>query len=375
MSNPKPKSDDKDLLTIPYDAPLSIPEPSYFFWITPRTWASRNWTYLTVPPADLTGKWIILSGANNGIGREAVLQFAEWGANIILACRDPPAKEVHPRVVVQECLAKGKEGQVIEWWELDMAELGTVDAFADRWLATGRALDILCNNAGLGSSPGGEDIMKTKDGFEIMHQVNFLSHVLLTHRLLPSLSRARAPRIVCTTSSFHYYGRFPLTNFNGEANQPGPSGVQLYMNNKLWFQIWLTELQSRLSLHPDAGMRRIVVNGVHPGYVNTGVWNFNKQESGVKGLVEKVLKVMAQLIGIDAQQGSLAILHAAVSEDAGGAGEGKGGGRYFNRIWEAEAMPHCHDPDCRMRVWRKVCEELGLEQKGLLKGLGEDPFA
>ena len=170
-----------------------------------------------------------------------------------------------------------------------------------------------------------------------------------------------------------------MSNFNGEANQPGPSGVQLYMNNKLWFQVWLTELQFRLLQHPR--LKHITVNGVHPGYVNTGVWNLNKQEG--MGIVEAVLKFMARYIGIDAQQGSLAILHAAASEDAGpdiktqgvGNGKGKGGGRYFNRVWEAEAMPHCHDRDCRMRVWRKVNEELNLEKKGLLKGLGEDPSA
>lgn len=166
----KAKTNDVDLLNIPYDAPLSFPEPSYLFWITPRAWAGRNGSFRVVLPTDLSGKWIIISGANNGIGREAALQFAEWGANLILACRDPPAKEVHPRVVVQECLKKGKGGEV-EWWEVDMADLGSVERFAERWLSTGRALDVLCNNAGLGSSPGGEEIMKTMDGFEIIHQV------------------------------------------------------------------------------------------------------------------------------------------------------------------------------------------------------------
>lgn len=358
----------------------------------------RNSSFLSVPDVDLTGKWVIISGANNGIGREAAIRFAGWGADIVLACRDPPAKEVHPSVVVQECQESAqKSGKKVEveWWEVDMADLASVDAFADRWLKATRALDILCNNAGLGSSPGGEEIMKTKDGFEIMHQVslfnmnsfiqrttlihsqvNFLSHVLLTHRLLPSLAKAAEPRIVCTTSCFHFYGDFDLRNFNGELGRAGPSGVQLYMNNKLWFQTWLTELQFRLLQHDR--LKHITVNGVHPGYVNTGVWNLNK-----KSWKESLLKLMARYLAIDAQQGSLAILNAATSEYAGpdvqrqgvGDGRGKGGGKYFNRVWEAEAMPHCTDRDCRLRVWRKVNEELKLEEKGLLKGLGEDPSA
>ena len=53
-----------------------------------------------------------------------------------------------------------------------MAELASVESFANRWLQTARPLDILCNNAGMGSSPGGQDIFLTKDGFEIIHQVN-----------------------------------------------------------------------------------------------------------------------------------------------------------------------------------------------------------
>lgn len=46
------------------------------------------------------------------------------------------------------------------------------------------------------------------------------------------------------------------------------------------------------------------------------------------------------------------------------------GGRYFNRIYEEEAMPYARDPDCRMRVWRKVNDELQLQEKGLLDVLG-----
>src|ERR1700729_3051050 len=99
----KCKVADEDLLTIPYDAPLSFKEPNYLFWITPRAWQGRNWSSLTVPDVDLSGKWVIISGSKNGIGREAALRFASWGANIILACRDPPAKEIPPTVVVKEC--------------------------------------------------------------------------------------------------------------------------------------------------------------------------------------------------------------------------------------------------------------------------------
>lgn len=163
-----------DLNTIAYDAPLSFPEPSPK-WIHTQNRKGAKGTHATVPDADLRGNWVIISGSNNGIGREAALKMASWGANLILACRDPPLKETHPTLVVTECRAaariSGHEKSQIEWWELDCASLASVEAFAQRWLAADRPLDILCNNAGIGSSPGGAKVFKTADGFEIIHQV------------------------------------------------------------------------------------------------------------------------------------------------------------------------------------------------------------
>jgi NAD(P)-dependent dehydrogenase (short-subunit alcohol dehydrogenase family) len=363
-----------DINAIPYDAPLSIEEPS-FNWVMAQYRKGLNSTRASVPDVDLSGKWVIISGANNGIGREAAIQFAKWRANIVLACRDPPPKEIHPKVVAEECRnAARKAGQIdteIEWWELDCSKLSSVEAFAKRWLDTDRALDILCNNAGIGRSPGGSAVFKTQDGFEIIHQVNFLSHVLLTLYLLPSLAKALTPRIVCTTSSAYYIGRFDLRNFNGEL---GKSGT-FYQNNKLWFQVWLTELQRRMLLTKE--YKHITVNGVHPGCVNSGIWNPDNV-SWMTPVRTAIIKVFAYFMSIDPQQGSLSILHAATSVDAApdpkvqgvGTQGGRGGGRYFNRIWEETPMPHTKDPDCRQRVWRKVNDELKLQDKGLLGVLG-----
>lgn len=141
-----------DINTIDLYAPLSIPEPPRK-WVLSQNTKGTNRNREVLPAEDLTGKWIIISGSNNGIGREAALQFAAWGANLILACRNPtPAWETQPETVVQECLEKAKEAGKsveVEFWELDCARLESVEDFAIRWLKTGRALDILCNNAGI----------------------------------------------------------------------------------------------------------------------------------------------------------------------------------------------------------------------------------
>jgi NAD(P)-dependent dehydrogenase (short-subunit alcohol dehydrogenase family) len=142
---------DVDINTIPYDAPLSIEEPSKA-WVMNQNRKGADRRKEVLPAVELKGKWIIISGSNNGIGREAALQFAAWGANLILACRDPPSREIHPEAVVEECKERAKDAghadSEIEWWELDCAKLSSVEAFAKKWLDTGRALDVLCNNAG-----------------------------------------------------------------------------------------------------------------------------------------------------------------------------------------------------------------------------------
>ncbi|KAJ5390197.1 uncharacterized protein N7496_001265 [Penicillium cataractarum] len=331
-----------------------------------------NSTFLTeqhVPGADLTGKWIIISGSNHGVGFEAAKSLAAMGANMILACREPPAWELHPTTAVKQCQALSEaqgHSSTIEWWEVDMADLDSVEALSRRWIECDRALDILCNNAGLVSE---SQSSMTKDGFQLVHQVNFLSHVLLTLRLLPSLARSAEPRIICTTSCIHHLGLFDIDHFNGGPNMKGND----YKNNKLYYQTWVTELQSRFLKHPE--YLHITVNGVNPGFVASGIW---KPLIATENIPTRILNLLLRFVAITPQQGSLAITHAATCPEFGpdpqkqgvGHPNGRGGGKYINRIWEAPPKFHCNDPEARSRLWTKLDEELHLQEKGLLAILG-----
>jgi NAD(P)-dependent dehydrogenase (short-subunit alcohol dehydrogenase family) len=255
-----------------------------------------------------------------------------------------------------------------------MARLSSVNVFADRWLQTDRPLDILCNNAGIGGNPGDAQNMmvKTEDGFKIVHQVNFLSHCLLTLALLAVTGPSDGAEVVCTTSCMMFFGTFDVEKFNGA----GCKGEDFYCNNKLFLQVWLTELQLRLR-----GSERysyITINGRHPGYTNTGIWHITREPGWINWmwhLLESFLaKTLAGLFAISAEQGSYAITHAATSPECGPGIRlpqakddlSRAGGKYFNRIWEAETMPQCFDPESRLLVWMKVMEELSLEESGLL---------
>jgi NAD(P)-dependent dehydrogenase (short-subunit alcohol dehydrogenase family) len=148
---------------------ISMPVTSSpaLWWRAWNALRGTNPTTLTekdVPVPDLSGKWIIITGSNNGVGFEAAKKFAKAGANLILACRDPPPTEQHPTAAVAECqrlATSSGHDSTIAWWEINMADLASVDTFAQRWLDTKRPLDILCNNAGM--QPPAADV-RTKDG-------------------------------------------------------------------------------------------------------------------------------------------------------------------------------------------------------------------
>lgn len=130
-------------------SPCKHPSP---LWYMSQALACCNSRRLTIPDVDCSDKWVLISGGNSGIGREAALRFAKWGANLVIGCRkNSPSREPHPDAVEEECKTAAKNAghtSIIEWWEVDMASLESVRASGQKWLETGRSLDILCNNAG-----------------------------------------------------------------------------------------------------------------------------------------------------------------------------------------------------------------------------------
>jgi len=156
------------------EPPIEVPS---LWWRRWQAFKGTNPQHLTIPEVDLSNKWVLLAGGNSGIGFEAALQFAKWGANIVLGCRpNPPSHEMHPDEAVKilkDAASAAGHHTAIEWWECDMSSLKSVEAFGQRWLETGRPLDILANNAGIApkESTDGKAVL-TIDGFEIVHQVS-----------------------------------------------------------------------------------------------------------------------------------------------------------------------------------------------------------
>lgn len=350
-------------------------------YCTLRKYTSDIYANLTfpdykLPDYDCTGKTVIISGSNSGIGKQAAIYFASAGATVVMACRMTAAHEQHPEEARKDVVREAKvEDSKVELWEIDCSSLANVERFARRWIETGRVCDILVNNAGL--SAGTRRI--TEEGFELTHVINFLSHCLLTFYLLPSMKSARAPRIVNTCSIFHNGGVLDFADMDNEKHTPlGPECVQAYCNSKLWFLMWSVELQDRLSRSDD--YRHVIVHGIHPGFVGSNIWH--NPDSKIPYPLKKVFSTVINRLSIDSKQGSYAIIHAALdptlglpaamtkSEKKPEVGESaKFGGKFVNRNIVDIRRPEVDDVLARSRLWQRVLEDVQAVKRGLAKDI------
>ena len=137
---------------------------------------SSSWTPGQIPSQ--TGKIVVITGANSGIGLQAARYFAKADATVVLACRDT-AKAEAARHAVLNWVMNAK----VEVGTLDLANLDSIYTFANDYVADGRPLDLLINNAGVMALPTRQ---LTADGFEMQFGVNHLGHFALTGLMLPA---------------------------------------------------------------------------------------------------------------------------------------------------------------------------------------------
>jgi len=140
---------------------------------------------------------------------------------------------------------------------VDLADLSTVRSFAEGYLATHEAVDVLINNAGVMACPFG----RTVDGFETQFGTNHLGHFLLTALLAPALSRGTSPRVVTLTSAGHSRSDVDLADPNFDATEYSPWIA--YGRSKTANALFARELARR------GGSRGLLSFSVHPGGILT----------------------------------------------------------------------------------------------------------
>ncbi len=293
---------------------------------------TEKWTAADIP--DQTGKVVIVTGANTGLGYIDAQELARRGAEVILACRDKGKGEAALRKLKNE-----QPEAKTELMLLDLADLASVRNFASEFTSKYDKLDILINNAGLMFPP----YMKTVDGFEIQFGTNHLGHFALTGLLMEHIIKTPEARVVTVSSGAHKLGGW--IHFDDLNWQKKYSKIAAYSQSKLANLLFTFELQKRFE---GAGLNIIAV-AAHPGMTATELGRYT-------GLMNTIAN---KFIAQKAEIGALPTLYAATAPDVGGgAYYGPGG------IFEARGYPkkakiddRARDADVAARLW-KVSEEM-----------------
>ncbi|TNM64114.1 SDR family NAD(P)-dependent oxidoreductase [Streptomyces sp. NP160] len=272
----------------------------------------------TVPTTDvsgLRGRTAVVTGASSGIGLATARVLGAAGARVVLAVRDLEKGRRAAATVPGEAVVA----------HLDLADLGSVRAFADGWR---EPVDLLVNNAGV-SSP---TLQRTREGVELQFATNHLGHFALTNLLLPRV----AGRVVSLSSQAERAGRLPLDDLGWERRRYTES--RAYAASKLATLVFTAELQRRLS----AAGSPVLATAAHPGYVATGMTGQGT------GALARLLLRLAQA----SEDGALPVLLAATGDVPGGAFTGperllhmRGGAQLIGRSRRAQ------DPALARRLW------------------------
>ncbi|WP_197373351.1 SDR family NAD(P)-dependent oxidoreductase [Mycolicibacterium baixiangningiae] len=214
---------------------------------------------------DLTGRTAIVTAGHVGLGRETTRALSAAGATVVVGSRDP-----------RRAAAAVSGIDRVEVGELDLLDPASVEAFAARYLDSGRPLHMLINNAGIMGSP----LVRDARGYESQFATNHLGHFQLTRALLPALRSAGGARVVNLSSWGHHLSDIRWDDPHFEV---GPyDGMGGYGQSKTANVLFAVELDRRFV---DDGIRGYAL---HPGGIfgtNLAPW-LTEDDWRAMGLVD-----------------------------------------------------------------------------------------
>jgi len=272
---------------------------------------------------NLKGKTALVTGANTGIGRVTAIELAKQGARVVLACRS----EEKTQPVIAEIGA-----DKVDFLQLDLADLASVRASGDAFLARGEPLSLLVNNAGLAGAHG-----QTRDGFELGFGTNHVGHYLFTRLLLPALEKAEEARVVTVASDGHY--RAPGLDWEA-VRRPTRTTTAFpeYCVSKLANVLFASELARRAP-------KNVRSYSLHPGGVASDVWRE----------VPWGLRHVLRLFLLSNEDGARTTLYCATSEDVKDES-----GLYFDRCKEKRPSKLALDASLARELWERSADWVGL---------------
>ena len=287
--------------------------------------ADGKWTKEDIN--DLTGKVVIVTGANSGIGYETARALAGAGAETVLACRNLEKG----RQAAEQIRMEDPPGTV-RLILLDLADLASACSFSEFFKERYDRLDILINNAGVMALA---ERLETADGFEMQFGTNHLGHFALTGLLIERIKDTQGARVVNVSSVAEMIGRINFDDLNARKSYNRWSA---YGQSKIANLLFTYELQRRF----EASGFDAISAASHPGWTATNLQSHSA-----------FLRACNPVIGQGSETGALPTLYAATAEVVeGGAYYGPGGCMqargYPKRI---ESNRRSHDRDVAARLW------------------------
>ncbi|KAG2065335.1 NAD(P)-binding protein [Suillus decipiens] len=284
---------------------------------------------------DMSGKVVLVTGANSGIGKETARVLLTKNAKVYIACRDKTKGEDTIRDLKE---STGKEACFLQ---LNLANLRSVKASGEEFLRREPVLDVLFNNAGVMTPPVE---LLTDDGYDLQFGTNVLGHFYFTKIVMPALlvGAAQSPdgtaRIVNTSSNGHWFGSLDYKTFKDSSARKQKSAISLYGQSKMGNVLFAAEVARRY------GNQGIVSTALNPGAIKTELARHNSS----------FFRMIASMIFHDVSFGALTQLYAGTTAEGA-----KLNGKYlvpWARI--GNTHPEGQDPQQASELWNWLEEQV-----------------
>ena len=280
---------------------------------------------------EIRHKICMVTGANVGIGKETARALASAGARVIMVCRSRARGEAARAEIIEQ-----SGNDEVELMLADLSVQADVRKLAAAFQRQHEALHVLVNNAGAYFPQRTE----SADGLEMTWALNHLGYFLLTNLLLDVIKRSAPARIINVSSAGHTHGTIDFDDLQMRRNY---GGFQAYARSKLANLLFTYELARRL-----AGTA-VTVNALHPGAVNTNIWN------NVDGLLGRLLRAVGKFYFLPVEAGAATAIYLATSPDVTGVT-----GQYFAKQKAVRSSPGSYRTDVAARLWDVSTAMTGL---------------
>jgi NAD(P)-dependent dehydrogenase (short-subunit alcohol dehydrogenase family) len=282
---------------------------------------------------DLAGKVFLVTGATDGIGKAAAMDFARRGAAVTIVGRN---REKTEKVLAELRGASGN--QDLDLLLCDLSRLADVRRAAEAFEARHDRIDVLVNNAGATfRSP-----VMGPDGFELTFALNHLAYFQLTTSLLDLIRKTPGARVVSTSSAMQARGKLDLEKTPTSLDGSGPG---TYATSKLANILFTKELQRRLS------GTTATANCFEPGMVRTQFGGFGSDQ----GFLLNVVYALAKPFSKSPEEGADSLIWLATSPEAASLR-----GEYVSKRRPVTPQQQALDPELAAGLWtlsERLCAE------------------